>query len=253
MRTSVYLLTVGCTIMLLAMVTVIFTMFVDPYRMFNTPTVPGLTEFKPRAAEQMAIAKTYQLERIAPRTLLLGNSRTEIGLDPASGQFLEEQRPVFNSAYAGRGVCISLLMLRDAIAVRIPERIILGIDFQDALSVSRVSSNPPLETSPEPSDFEWRLIMDENGRPNPKREWQIWKDRFSTTLTINALIDSVTTLLHQNPVRSATLTKLGFNPLHEYIDLAKRSGYHSLFSAKDAVYRKQYSAYMKLDLANPSN
>ena len=79
-----------------------------------------MTELKPRAAEQIGIAKTYQLERIAPKTLLLGNSRTEIGLDPMSPQFPAEQRPVFNASYPGRDVCTSLLMLRDAMAVRIP-------------------------------------------------------------------------------------------------------------------------------------
>ncbi len=100
-----------------------------------------MTELKPRAAEQMGIAKTYQLERIAPKTLLLGNSRTEIGLDPMSPQFPAEQRPVFNASYAGRDVCTSLLMLRDAMAVRIPERIILGIDFQDML-VAGISFAP---------------------------------------------------------------------------------------------------------------
>src|SRR5215213_9326592 len=123
MRSPAYLWTVFGTISLLAVVTVVFTIFVDPYRMFGTPIVRGLTELKPRAVEQMGIAKTYQLERIAPKTLLLGNSRTEIGLDPMSSQFPEEQRAVFNAAYAGRDICTSLLMLRDAISVRIPEQI----------------------------------------------------------------------------------------------------------------------------------
>jgi hypothetical protein len=131
MRASAYLLMVAGTIAVLAFATVAFTMFVDPYRVFGTPAIRGLTELKPRAAERMEIAKTYQLERIAPKTLLLGNSRTEIGLDPMSGQFPAEQRAVFNAAYAGRDVCTSLLMLRNAIAVRIPENIILGVDFQD--------------------------------------------------------------------------------------------------------------------------
>jgi hypothetical protein len=130
MRASAYLLTVAGTIVVLALGTIVFTIFVDPYRMFATPTVRGLTELKPRAAEQMGIAKTYQLERIAPKTLLLGNSRTEIGLDPMSPQFPAKQRAVFNASYPGRGACTALLMLRDAMAVRIPERVILGSIFK---------------------------------------------------------------------------------------------------------------------------
>src|SRR3954469_12823756 len=99
MRAPAYLLTVAGTMIVLALATIVFTIGVDPYRMFGTPAVRGWTELKPHTAEQMSIAKTYQLERVAPKTLLLGNSRTEIGLDPTSGQFLPEQRAVFNAAY----------------------------------------------------------------------------------------------------------------------------------------------------------
>src|SRR4051794_21415986 len=201
MRSPAYLWTVFGTIALLAVVTVVFTIFVDPYRMFGTPTVRGWTELKPRATEQMGIAKTYQLERIAPKTLLLGNSRTEIGLDPTSSRFPAEQSPVFNAAYAGRDVCTSLLMLRDAIAVRIPERIILGVDFQDSLSIARASSGPVFERSPQKSDAERRLLVDETGRCNPHREWQVRKDSIAATLTIDALIDSIATLFNQNPLK----------------------------------------------------
>jgi hypothetical protein len=252
MRAPAYLLMVAGTIAVLAMATVAFTMFVDPYRMFGTPTVRGLTKLKPRAAEQMGIAKTYQLERIAPKTLLLGNSRTEIGLDPMSGQFPADQRAVFNAAYAGRDVCTSLLMLRNAIAVWIPENIILGVDFQDLLTVPRALSEPVSTSLSEPSDAERRLLVDDGGRRNPEREWQVWKDRVAATLTIDAFADSMATLLNQNPVRSATMTELGFNPLHEYRDFVARDGYYRLFAAKRSAYRKQYAAYTMPNFTNPS-
>jgi hypothetical protein len=242
MRSLAYLLTVAGTIIVLALATIVFTILVDPYRMFATPTVRGLTELKPRAAEQMGIAKTYQLERTAPQTLLLGNSRTEIGLDPNSPQFPAEQRPVFNASYPGRDVCTSLLMLRDAMAVRIPQRVILGVDFQDMLAIG-VSW---------PSDLEQRLLVSESGRRNPPRERQVWKDRFAATLTIGALLDSMTTLLNQNAVSSATITELGFNPLHEYREFIARGGYYGLFSAKNALYHKQYAAFPMPNFSRPS-
>ncbi len=174
MRAPAYLLMVAGTIAVLAMATVAFTVFVDPYRMFGTQAVRGLTELKPRAAERMDIAKTYQLERIAPRILLLGNSRTEIGLDPMSGQFPADERAVFNAAYAGRDVCTSLLMLRNALSVRIPERVILGVDFQDSLTVAGAAPMTVASASSEPSEAERRLLVDAMGRRNPQREWQVW-------------------------------------------------------------------------------
>ena len=252
MRSPAYLGTLFGTIALLAVVTAVFTVLVDPYRMFGTPTVRGWTELKPRAAEQMGIAKTYQLERIAPKMLLLGNSRTEIGLDPTSSQFPDEQRPVFNAAYAGRDVCTSLLMLRDAMAVRIPERIILGVDFQDFLLVARAFSQPVSGQMPQKSDAERRLLVDDAGHRNPQREWQVWKDRLAATLTIDALLDSVRTLWDQNPARSSTMTALGFNPMRNYQEFVDREGYYGLFSSKRTAYRRQYAAYTPPDFAHPS-
>jgi hypothetical protein len=242
MRAPAYLLTMAGTIVALAVFTIVFAIFVDPYRMFGTPSVPGITELKPRAAEQMGIAKTYQLERTAPKTLLLGNSRTEIGLDPMSGQFPPEQRPVFNASYPGRDVCASLLMLRDAIAVQVPERIILGVDFQDMLAIG----------GSWPTDLEQRLLVDQNGRPNPQRERQLWSDRVAATLTIDALLDSMTTLLNQDSTDGATMTELGFNPLREYRDFVTRSGYYGLFSAKNALYHRQYAVLPMPNFSRPS-
>jgi hypothetical protein len=60
------------------------------------------------------------------------------------------------------------------------------------------------------------------------------------------------TLFDQNPATSATMTPLGFNPLHEYRVFVARSGYQGLFAQKSAIYRKQYAAYPKPDLAFPS-
>lgn len=244
MRAVAYLAWLAGTVAVLAVVVLVLTITVDPYRMFGTPTVRGWTELKPRAYEQMGIAKTYQLERIAPRTLLLGNSRTEIGLDPGSPRWTTAQRPVFNAAEAGGGIFTSLLMLREALAVRPPKTIVLGVDFLDFLG----SSGTPVT----PKTDERRLLVDRDGRANPSRKYQIWRDRLASTLTIDALADSVMTLVNQDAASSATITSLGFNPLREYVVFVARDGYHGLFSQKNAILRKQYALYPKPDFAHPS-
>jgi hypothetical protein len=248
MRPPVYLGWLGATVAVLAVVALALTIAVDPYRMFGTPTVPGWTALKPRATEQLGIAKTYQLERIAPKTLLLGNSRTEIGLDPASGVFSDAQRPVFNAAFAGGDVCTSLAMLRDALAVRSVQAVMLGVDFQDLLTVPAAAR----AEAPHRSAEERRLLVDPGGNPNPDRAYQIWKDRWASTLTIDAAVDSIMTLLDQNLATSATMTPLGFNPLHEYRVFAARSGYYPLFATKEEAYQKQFANYGKPDFLHPS-
>jgi hypothetical protein len=243
MNVSAYLGVAAATLLGWAAATVGLTILVDPYRTFGTPTIAGWTELKPRAFEQEAIAKTYQLERIKPRTLLLGNSRSEIGLDPTSSRFPSVQRPVFNASFAGGDVCMSLLMLRDAVAVRVPLNVILAVDFQDLLTVPGESIVP--------SVAEQRLLVANDGSSNRRRQAQLWKDRLSSTLTVDALADSIRTVLDQDPVRSGTITSLGFNPLHEYHEFARRSGYYTLFSAKLRAYHQQFAAYSTPDFARP--
>jgi hypothetical protein len=72
---------------------------------------------------------------------------------------------------------------------------------------------------------------------------QIWRDRIATTLTFDALSDSFLTILDQDPATTVTMTKSGFNPLHEYNLYARRTGYYGLFLAKAKDYQEQYSRY----------
>ena len=245
MRAPAYFAWLGGTVGVLAAGVVALTVTVDPYYLFGTPAVAGWNELKPRAYQQRGIAKEYQLERIAPRTLILGNSRSEIGLDPQSPIWPANERPVFNASMAGGSVFQSLLMLRQAIAVRRPDRIILSVDFLDTFTEGRAPATP--------NPDERRLIVDRNGYANTARDYQLWQDRLTATLTIDAVADSVLTVLEQNPEIGATMTPLGFNPLHEYRVMAARSGYHALFAQKNAIYRKQYASFSKPQLTDPSS
>src|SRR5919108_2795123 len=131
MRPLSYLTWLGGTFFALTCLAVALGVAVDPYRMYATPTVPGWTALKPRINNQTGIAKTYQLERVRPATLLLGNSRVEIGFDPESPSWPATAYPIFNAAVAGGDLGTSLLMLRDADAVRALDTIMLGLDFLD--------------------------------------------------------------------------------------------------------------------------
>jgi hypothetical protein len=78
-----------------------------------------------------------------------------------------------------------------------------------------------------------------------------WRDRFVTSLTIDALIDSVGTLINQDPRDGATMTDTGFNPLRQMGAVARQLGYHALFAQKYRTYAAQYAAYPKPDFALP--
>ena len=236
MRPLAYLAWVAGSILTLAVLTVALTTIVDPYRLFGTAEIAGWTALKPRIYEQRGIAKTYQLERIVPATLLLGNSRVEIGLDPESAQWPRDSGPVFNAAEGGASLFVAWRRLQEAIAVSPPKVVILGLDFPDFLE----RPSDPQASLPPPSADERRLLVNRDGLPNPDRPAQIWRDQLAATLTIDGLLDSIITLTDQKPWSSVTMTTHGFNPLHEYRVHVQRSGYYALFAQKNAVYQKQY-------------
>jgi len=103
-------------------------------------------------------------------------------------------------------------MLRDALACRRPDTVILGLDILDLLQKPDVL---PLAKQPADPD-ESRLLVDRDGHPNPDRPLQIWRDRIATTLTIDAVLDGLATPFDQDLEQSPTMTRHGFNPLHDY-------------------------------------
>lgn len=246
MRPRQFLAAAGATAIALLALSATIAIVVDPYRFYGTGPISGWTTVKPRVYQEVEIAKTAQLDRTAPRTLLLGNSRVEIGLNPESRYWPGDAAPVFNAAVAGQGVFTSVLMLREAIAVSKPKLAVIGVDFQDFLEAPTPPSVVPPRTSEED-----RLHVDRNGNPNPSRKFQLWRDAIATTFTLDALYDSLTTLADQSPLTSVTMTPLGFNPLNEYKVFVARSSYGALFAQKNAAYYRSYSAAPKSDFTAP--
>lgn len=62
----------------------LFNWLIDPYDIFNSPTIKNTTEIKPKAVTQAMLHKAYHLEDHSYDGLLLGNSRVYRGIDPNS-------------------------------------------------------------------------------------------------------------------------------------------------------------------------
>lgn len=217
---------------------------VDPYYFFGThPT--RWTALKPRAAQEGELAKTYLMERARPATLLLGNSRVEVGLNPQSPYWPAGDRPVFDGALAGHDLAFALLLLQDDLALKAPNLVVLGVDFQDFIQAGDDPSEPPV------SARELRLLVDRRGLANDRRRIQIWTDGLTSSLTIDAVTDSLLTLALQNRADTMTITPSGFNPLREYVAEVRRFGAQSLFAQKQAKYEQQYRGFAPSDFHRP--
>jgi hypothetical protein len=121
-----FFLTVALTALVVLLLVVGTNYLIDPYflHQWDTPALQRLT-----SAQQKILpwGKTYAAFRYQPEVLLLGSSRSEIGL-PADSPLLPGKR-VFNLAISGASVGDAARMLRHSSRFHRPELIIWGLDY----------------------------------------------------------------------------------------------------------------------------
>ncbi|WP_300454983.1 hypothetical protein [Accumulibacter sp.] len=219
------------TVALLATVlgTIAVNYWVDPYGLYR-PYRAG--ENKPHAATQGALIKPYQVLLAQPRTLVLGNSRAELGFDPDDPAWPSTYRPVYNLALPGAGTRTASRLLDHVLAAGQPQLIVLGVDFMDFLTA-------PEARDDDPAPIEKRLLMAEGG-PNRWRWWQVMHDRASTLASLDAVVHSLDTLRLRGRPEAAHLTAAGFNPSHDYRQIARHEGYFNLFRQRDMENLRAY-------------
>jgi hypothetical protein len=243
MRARNYLAWYAAACALLSVLVVLIAVLADPYRVFGTPTFAGVNEIKPRIYQNADVAKSSQLARKTARTLVLGNSRAEIGFDPASASWPQDAQPVFNAAQAGSGIDIAVARLQCSIAMHSTNLAVVGLDLQDFLVQPRRAVH---EAAAEKPDRDDRSICDATSATG-------WKSRLSSTLTISALSDSLTTLLNQDRDSGVTMEPNGFNPLRDYRLHVQRVGHNGLFAQWSVANHKTYSRISKPDFSHPDS
>lgn len=221
------------------MTVVAANVLVDPYGLFEVIRLPGLNDVKPAAADSVRTAKPYQMIRARPKTLIVGNSRPEAGIDPASDCWGEEDRPVFNAAIPGIGVYHQARLAQAAILEGHVERIYWGIDFVDFVGLRQ----------PPPSAWPWgdqgvslRLPTNAKGEPNPRYLSQYLSDSRDATLSLSAAIDSATTMVNQRNQWSSTRRADGFNPGWDYRGIIHTEGQGVLFEQKNREVVRRLAA-----------
>ncbi|MBE9079675.1 hypothetical protein IQ241_20665 [Romeria aff. gracilis LEGE 07310] len=106
-----------------------FNIFIDPYGVLSSPEVTGVNHSKPEKTDRARMFKAADVVRIQPKTVFLGNSRAEIGLDP-NHPALADGRPVYNLGLPSSNIYEARRYLEHAIANQPDmERAIVGLDF----------------------------------------------------------------------------------------------------------------------------
>src|SRR5712671_4781634 len=160
---------------------------IDPYEVFGSARMVGLNQFKPQAKNHMMLAKTYQVARVRPVTVLAGSSRVLIGLDAENPSWAQSMRPVYNYGVPGVGTFANYLSLQEAYQGSRLKYALILLDFENFLA--------PDEEPATPGEAEWRFHTREDGSINPDRPLQVFKDWVLSLFTLGALEDSFATVL----------------------------------------------------------
>jgi hypothetical protein len=214
-----YLRSWGLTTLCLLACVALINLIVDPYGIFNVVNVKGFNAVKSQAGQRALLFKRAALERMRPNALILGNSRAEIGFNPASPAWPAAARPVINLALPGTGTRSALDEFRNALDEGNPRVALIALDFLDF----RTDQAPPTDS--------------ELSRPD-RIMWV--RDRIAAILTMSALLDSVATVSAQYRAFPSSLTETGFNPMRDYAGIARNEGYSSMFRQRDAENAKAY-------------
>jgi len=207
-----------------------FCIVIDPYYVFGTLPIPGISRDKPQAAVWPHLAKTHQIMRQSGiTTLLIGSSTTEIGFDPHSKSF-DPGDKVYNFGIDGLELPAQLPFLREALLYTHPKRIIIATSFIENLiapmgdlPVAHAASDPNLD----------RLHFLNSGGINPAREKAQIADLAFAALSLNALTDSLYTVLHQNDPNTPSCDSAGFNLGGLLNRWTRQDGTATLVTAKD--------------------
>lgn len=164
-----------------------FDAFIDPFDVFGAPAVSGINAVKHGIRSHTRTAKAYAIRHAAPRTVILGSSRSESAFSPAHPGF--RARPVYNLAFSGAGIYEMLRYFQHAAAVAPVEEAIVAVDFG---MFDATRARPTWDFD------EARLAVSRDGRPQPTP----WRDLASLLLSADAVKESWWSLRHQGDRRT---------------------------------------------------
>lgn len=195
---------------------------VDPYGIYSHQT--NLFPRKVAAADKGRTVKPYQASDAKPYTVLIGNSRIEIGMPVAHAFYLD--KPVFNMGLPGANVALQYDYARHVVEKSDTVRqVVIALDFLDF--TSDIDTTAP--SSIDKHQWSWRLQGLTSDTLTDKRQYLA--ERISLLFSLSAISDTVSTVVNQHRNINA-LDINGFNDGRLYHFHVKNEGYGALYQQK---------------------
>ncbi|NBO17727.1 MAG: hypothetical protein EBV03_00580 [Proteobacteria bacterium] len=125
---------------------------IDPFGMYRKVEIAGFNTSKPAIYSRMRLYKAFEVARVRPQTLILGSSRTHVGLRCSHPALAALEAPCYNLAFDGATTREMYYYLIHAHAIRPLKHVVLGLDAYHA-SPAPATTRPdfdPLLLYPDP-------------------------------------------------------------------------------------------------------
>lgn len=187
-----------------------FNYVVDPYLLYLSPTYKKINLKKPKAGTHSRQTKIHIARTMEIDTLIIGNSRPELGLDPEHAYFTRNGMKVFNLGLPGSSLAMQYGYAIDLIRDKDIRTVLIGVDFND-YTMSPPADRDPYLWPPKKSGFDGRKKYNWAGKENPFYDLNYYKDHLLPLVSLGTLKDAITTTLNQSPDAS-NLTIRGLTP-----------------------------------------
>jgi hypothetical protein len=125
--------------------------------MYRLVDLDGFNAYKPAIDHRVRLVKAYDVRRLRPQGVILGTSRSHLGLRPSHDGWDPAAKPVYNLAFDGATTKEMYQYLLHAHAVRPLRQVVLGLDTYHA-TLAPATARP---------DFDAQLLDSAGGRALP--------------------------------------------------------------------------------------
>lgn len=241
MSARTYLVQAALTTVILTLSVLGFTWVIDPYGITGAPRMERINYYKVDINDHARLMKKYAPGYGTFDTLILGNSRVEMGIDPKHDCFARAGMSVYNLGLPGATLRMQFEYALNTLYQQPVERIFLSLDFSDF--VRRKSIVDPGVPFRYEREGELQFLPD--GSDNPEYASARFMDFYRSMFSMDALADSVLTLVGQDEY-APNRDERGFNPARDYEALVRLEGPRALFDQKIAELRHMYSGALHL-------
>lgn len=176
--------TIALVSLLLVGIVIAFNIVVDPYGMYHLIDLKEVNRHKQAIYHRVRLAKAYDVRRIQPQSIILGTSRTHLGIRPSHPAWSADAKPIYNLAFDGATTKEMYYYLRHANAVHPLRRVLLGLDTYHL-------TNAPAAIRP---DFDPQLLLSDDSFWSRA---QVFLADLRLLISFDTLKDGVVTILSQ--------------------------------------------------------